>query len=97
MFVVVTVKAQQLPVAAIKWVVVVIVVSVMNRQFGEVLKAELSRAAATDPGVELQGSFPIAFLAILLVLAGIGHHLIQFVVVKSASASDRHREAPVEI
>ena len=37
------------------------------------------------------------FLAILLVLAGIGHHLIQFVVVKSASASDRHREAPVEI
>src|SRR3989442_9497201 len=64
-FVVVAVQTQQLPVAAIGRVVVVIVVSVVDGQFAHVGARELSGAAPADPRVDLQRLFPIAPFALL--------------------------------
>src|SRR5690606_33805035 len=52
--VVVAVHAQQLPVAAIGRVVVVVVVAVVDRQLVHVGAGELARAAPADPRVHLQ-------------------------------------------
>jgi len=50
-FVVMAVEAQQLPVAAIGQVVVVVVVPVMNGQLTKVGACEFAAAAATDPRI----------------------------------------------
>ena len=50
MFFIVTVEAQQLPVAAILWIVIVIVVLVMHRQTRQRFAAEYATAAAAQPG-----------------------------------------------
>lgn len=47
--VVVAVDAQQLPVAAIGWIVVVIVVAVMDRQLAQVGPCEFTAATTADP------------------------------------------------
>jgi len=52
-FVIVAIKAQQFPVTPIKRIVIVIVVTVVNSQFWEVLKVKFSRTATADSGVEL--------------------------------------------
>ena len=51
--VIVAVKAQQFPVAAVAGVVVMIVVAVVNRQFAQIQVRELTRTATTDPRVDL--------------------------------------------
>src|SRR5690606_30770279 len=62
--VVMAVHAQQLPVAAVGRVVVVVVVAVVDRQFLHVGAGELARAAAADPRVHLQRPLAVAFLAL---------------------------------
>lgn len=59
MLVVVTVEAQQLPVAAIGGVVFKIMVFVMNRQFAQVLAGKITAATCADPGENLEGLFPV--------------------------------------
>ena len=63
--VVVAVEAQQLPVAAVRRIVVVIVVAVMHGQLAQVRARELARAAAADPRIDLQRLLAIALLALL--------------------------------
>jgi hypothetical protein len=58
----VAVDAQQLPVAAVGRVVVVVVVPVVDRQFPEPFSRKLPPAAAADPGKELEGPFAVALL-----------------------------------
>jgi len=52
-FVVMAIQAQQLPVAAIKRVIVVIVVPMMNGQLTEVSVREFAAAATADPRIDL--------------------------------------------
>jgi hypothetical protein len=65
--VVVAVEAQELPVAAVGRVVVVVVVLVMDRQLVQSGTAELSRATRADPRIELQRLLAVGLLALGLV------------------------------
>ena len=78
-FVVVTVQAEQLPVASIRWIVVVIMVAVMDREFMHVGASEFPRATAADPRIHFQSLFPVSLLAFGTVPPGIRHNLIQLV------------------
>ena len=54
MFVVVAINAEVLPVAAIRRVVVMIMILVVHREFMEILCVELAPTACADPGVNLK-------------------------------------------
>ncbi len=58
-----TIDAQELPVAAIGGIVVVVVVLVMNRELAEILAAELALTPCTDPGKDFQGLRPVALFS----------------------------------
>jgi len=78
MFVVVAVEAEQLPVAAICRIVLVIVIAVMHRQLAQVRLRELAGAPSTYPRIDFQRSLTIAQLAFFRRAPGIGHYLVQF-------------------
>ena len=62
-FVVVAKQAQQLPVGAVLWIVVVVVVAVMHSQFAQALAGKLAAATATNVRVHLQGFVAVAVFA----------------------------------
>ena len=62
-----TIDAQELPVAAIDGIVVVVVVLVMNRELAEILGAELAPTPCTDPRKDFQGLRPVALFSFPLV------------------------------
>ena len=76
MLVIVAVKAEQLPIAAIARVVVVIVILVVHRELPHVLSCELAAAAAADPRVDFQRLFPVTRLSSLSAANGLGNHSI---------------------
>ena len=76
-FVVMAVQAEQFPVAAIHRIVLVIVVTVMNRQFAQIGAGEFACATAADPGVYLQGLFAVALVALFGAISSIGDDAIQ--------------------
>jgi flagellar biosynthesis/type III secretory pathway M-ring protein FliF/YscJ len=45
----VAIKTQQFPIAAIQWIVVVIVILVVYRQFAQARTGKLASAASADP------------------------------------------------
>ena len=53
MLVFVAVNAQQLPIAAVARIVVVVVILVMHRELAQPLAGEFARASRSDPGVKL--------------------------------------------
>ena len=75
--VVVTIQTQQLPVAAVGGIVVVVVVAVMHGQLLQVLAHELARAAATNPRIDLQRLLAVTQFARLPVAQGLGNHSIR--------------------
>ena len=75
--VVVTIKAEVLPVASIGRIVVVIVVFVVHGQFVQVLTSELTPASPTHPGMNLERLRPIVSLAGIAVPDGLGDNSIQ--------------------
>ena len=77
-FIVMAVQTQQLPVAAIAWVVVVIVVPVMNGQLTKVSVREFAPAATADPWIDLQRLLSITLFARCSSPAGLGHYAVQF-------------------
>jgi hypothetical protein len=76
--VVVTVETQQLPVAPVGRIVVVVVVFVMDRELTEFLALKLTSAPRTDPGMDLERLLPIPLLPLLAVAPGFSHNPIQF-------------------
>jgi len=50
MLVVMTVEAEQLPVAAVRRIVLMVVVLVMDRELAQLLAVKLSSVVRTDPG-----------------------------------------------
>ena len=61
MLVVVAVDAQQLPVAAVGWIVPVVMVLVMNGQLPQFLAGKLAAAFSADPREDLQCLIPVFY------------------------------------
>ena len=57
--VIVAIDAQQLPVAAVRRVVVVVVIAMMNGQFAQVGLCEFTGTTAANPRINLQGTIAI--------------------------------------
>ncbi len=75
-FVVMAVQAQQLPVAAVGRVVVVIMVPVMDSQLTKVGVCEFAAAATADPRIDLECLLSITLFALCRSTAGLGHYAV---------------------
>ncbi len=95
MLVVVAVKAEQFPVAAVGRVVIVIVVLVVDRELVQVGLRELPGAAPTDPREQLQGLGAVPLLALVTRTARVGDDAIEPAEVGSHALAGRH--APIVI
>ena len=76
MLMIVTIYAQEFPIAAIGGVVVMIVVFVMNRQFSKALSRKFASAARADVRVHLQGPSPVTLLSLFDFPTEVGTELI---------------------
>ncbi|CAK0772786.1 hypothetical protein CCP4SC76_5600017 [Gammaproteobacteria bacterium] len=81
MLVVVAIDAEQFPVAAVGRVVVVVVVTMVNRQFPQILAGELAATTPAHPGVEFEGLLPVALFPHQPCLLCVGYDLIESVVI----------------
>ena len=63
-FIVVTVEAEQLPVASVKRIVVMVVILVVDRQLTQLLAVKFSSAVRTDPWKEFEGARSIGLLTL---------------------------------
>ena len=75
--VVVAVDAKQLPVAAVKRIVVVVVIAMMDRELAQILPGEFTRTPSADPRIHLQRFRTIAPLALFRLTARFGDDLLQ--------------------
>ena len=77
MFIIMAIKAKQLPVAAVGRVVVVVMVAVVDREHPQLPAAEIAAAAPADMRKQFQGPLAITLFPLLPVAAGVSHHLRQ--------------------
>ena len=82
-FVVVAVKAQQLPVAAVGGIVVVVVIPMVDGEFTQALAFKLPSASRTDRREDFKRLIPIALLPLLPVAPGLGDDLVLSIGVQS--------------
>lgn len=80
MFVVMAIKTEQFPVAAIGRVVIVIVVAMMHGELLQILTRKLALAAPADPRIQLERLLAIGKLALIAITLRTGHDLVQAVV-----------------
>lgn len=59
MFVFMAIHTQQFPVAAIGWIIVVVMVPMVDGEFPQVFAIELAATPATDPGIHFECLFPV--------------------------------------
>lgn len=71
-----TIDAQELPIAAIGRIVVVIVVTVMHGQLLEVDPIEFPRAPPANPGVDAKRLIPVALLPLRAAAARLGDYAV---------------------
>lgn len=81
MFVFVAVDAQQLPVAAVGGIVVVVMVAVVNGQFAHARTGELPAAAPAYPGVQFERSLAVSGFAQFALFAGFGDDAVEACVI----------------
>jgi hypothetical protein len=74
--IVVTIETQQFPVAAVGWIVIVVVVLVVYRKFTKFFSGKFPSAMRAYPGINLECSFPISLLPEILVALGLGDELL---------------------
>src|SRR5690242_8072237 len=87
MLVLMAISAQQLPVAAVGRIVVVVVIAMMHLQQLQVRMRELTRTTAADPRIDLERSISIALGALLACAARVGDHPVEASVVGSSFGS----------
>jgi len=75
--IVVAVETQQFPVTAVRRIVIVVVILVMDRELTKSLACEFAPASRTDPWVHLERLLPIGFLP----TPSLSNNLIHFVFV----------------
>ena len=66
MLIVMTIETQQLPVAPVGWIVIVVVVLVMNGELAQLLAVKLSPAVRTDPWEHFERVLSIGLLQLKL-------------------------------
>jgi hypothetical protein len=66
------VNAQQLPVAAVRWVVVMVVIPVVNGQLAQAFALKLASASGTDRFKEFERPLTVPFFALGAVLPRLG-------------------------
>lgn len=71
------VEAQQLPVAAIRRIVIVVVILVMDGELLQVGAGKRPRAFPANPRVNFERLFPISLVALLCVAPGIGNDPVE--------------------
>ena len=72
--VIVTVNAKHFPIAAIRRIVVVIVILVMDGKFFQVFPRELPGAGTADMGEQAKGSFPVPCIPLCHITAQFRQH-----------------------
>ena len=77
MFVVVAVQTEQFPVAAVGWIVVMVVIPVMYGEFAQFFAAEFPAAPAADPWIHFKGLFSVSFFALAAALPCLGHYVVR--------------------
>lgn len=82
MFIVMAVNAQQFPIAAIGWIVVVIMILMVNGQFAKIFGGKFPRAPAANPRVHLQRPFPVSVFFKLLIALDLVDKLLHFIFVE---------------
>ena len=75
--IVVAVKTQQFPVAAVRRIVIVVVILVMDSEFTKFFACEFAPASCTYPWIHLERLLPIGFLPTL----SLGNDLVHLVFV----------------
>jgi hypothetical protein len=75
--VVMAIQTEQLPVAAVGWIVVVVVIAVVYGQFTQIRARKHSSTAATDPRIDLQRSLAIALHTLVGSASRFGHDPIE--------------------
>jgi hypothetical protein len=81
MLIVVTVETQQFPIAAIGGIIVVIVVTMMDRKLIQIGAGECPPAATTYPGIEFQGPFTVALFTHFPLATCPRYHLVEAVII----------------
>jgi hypothetical protein len=76
-FVVVTVDAQQLPVAAVRRIIVVVMILVMYGQLLEIDAIKFACATPAHPRIKFERLLPVTLLALLSIAPGLGDDSIQ--------------------
>lgn len=72
------VETKQFPVAAILWIIIVVVIFVMNRELSQPLPTEFAPTARTNPRMDLEGFRPIALLPLFPVATRFGNDSVHF-------------------
>ena len=81
MLVVVAVDAEQFPIAAIRRIVIVIVVAMVHGQFTDIDARKFTRATPADPWIHTQRTIPITMPTLFRRTPRVGNDTVQFVVV----------------
>jgi hypothetical protein len=89
MLVVMTINAQQLPIAPVGWIIVMVVVFVVDRQLTQSLALKFAPAAGADPGKNLECLFAIALKPLLAAGAGLSDDPVHPVTIQTLFLS-RH-------
>lgn len=75
--VLVTVDAEILPIAAIRRVVIVVVIAMMHGQLVQILTRELTAAACADPAMQLQRLLAVAAVTSFTLALGLGDDAVE--------------------
>jgi hypothetical protein len=89
--VVVAIHAEQLPVAAVGGVIVMIMIAMMYGEFAHVGPRELATASPADPGVKLESLFTITLIAQFPLTLGFSDNAVEFILIRCFGG--RHRIA----
>ena len=77
MLVFVAVQTKQFPIAAVQWVVVVIVVLMVNRQLAQAYARELAAASPANPWKQFERPLAIGCFTLLALAASLGNDAVE--------------------
>jgi hypothetical protein len=81
MFVIVAIKAQEFPIAAIGWIIIMIVIAMVNSELLKISGCKFSRAASANPRVHFERLSTIGLFTFSLIFSRVGDDLIEFIFV----------------
>lgn len=76
------IDTQELPVAAVRWIVIVVMIAVVYREFTQIFPRKLTPATSTDPGIELESALAVVLLSLVAFPVRIRNDTIEFILVR---------------